>query len=44
MGNECGEPVGSLVTAILVTAAMVAGIYATLVAGIYCWVVSSGPQ
>ena len=44
MGNERGEGAGSIVVAIVVTAAVVTGIYATLVAGIYFWVVRSWPN
>jgi hypothetical protein len=43
MGNERGEGAGSVVAALLVTAAVVTGIYAMLVAGIYFWVVRSWP-
>jgi hypothetical protein len=43
MGNEGGERAGSVVAALLVTAAGVAGIYAALVTGIYFWVVRSWP-
>jgi hypothetical protein len=44
MGDERGEGAGPVAVAILVTAAVVAGIYATLVAGIYFWVVLSWPN
>jgi hypothetical protein len=44
VGNERDERAGSVVVAIVVTAAVVAGIYATLVAGIYYWIVLSWPN